>query len=85
MALAAVLRACGDEDEARDAALRAHQFFVAKDHTVGAMRARAAHGGRPALAPRARAAPSWATTRSSGCGARTPRRSAPATGTRSAR
>ncbi|HEX8123285.1 MAG TPA: adenylate/guanylate cyclase domain-containing protein [Solirubrobacteraceae bacterium] len=47
MALATVLRACGREEEGREAAARALQLYAAKDHTVGAMRARAALGSRP--------------------------------------
>ena len=50
MALAAVLRAGGKEADFREAATRAHALYVAKDHTVGAMRARATLGGRPAEA-----------------------------------
>ncbi|HEX8082793.1 MAG TPA: adenylate/guanylate cyclase domain-containing protein [Solirubrobacteraceae bacterium] len=46
MALATVLRACGRDEEGRDAATRAHALYAAKEHTAGAMRARAALGAR---------------------------------------
>jgi class 3 adenylate cyclase/ketosteroid isomerase-like protein len=46
MALAAVLRACGRDEEGRAEAARALELYTAKEHTVGAMRARAAVGGR---------------------------------------
>ena len=55
MALATVLRAAGKDPEFREAATRAHALYVAKDHSVGAMRVRVALGGRPAAAGAANA------------------------------
>jgi class 3 adenylate cyclase/ketosteroid isomerase-like protein len=57
MALATVLRACDREGEGRDAAARALELYTAKDHTVGAMRARAALGSRPLTPAAAAGAP----------------------------